>query len=540
MRLRSAMFLLLLMPALAQAQANVPPTVTLRVRSLDTIIDNAKLIVSLAGHSEIAQQVEGLVKAKIGNKGLEGIDPTRPFGAYGRFGKELNDVSGVVLVPVADENAFIGLLENLNLKVEKNAATGLYAIRTGTPVDVSFRFANKYAYFSALNLDALNPAQLLPPDRVFPAGQTSALAANLRIDQLPEAVKFIVKAQIEQGALEAQDKNIPGETAAQKDLRLKTTRFVIDQFMTLITEGQELAVDINLDKASKELSLNFNVSGLPDTNLAKHFAELGASRSLFAGLKVKNAALHASATNKVPKELMADFQSAIDELVMKAKANIRDDAKRQQAEQLLNALVPTLKAGELDGSILFLGPDAAKHYSPLIAVKVKDGDNLGGVVRKLLGELVQQIPPAEQGRVKLDAETVAGSKIHRFDFGDMFDAKAKEVVGAAPIFAAFRNDAFFLAVGDDAGSLLKQALANKTDGSAPVFQLEVSVARLAAALAKNDQQKAAMNQIFPAGNVGTVRIEVVGGRTLNARLTTQLSVVSFIGMVATLRKAHEQ
>jgi hypothetical protein len=60
--------LLVLAPITARAQEKeVPPTLRVQVRSLDTVIDNLKLLVSLAGREEIAKQVEGLIKTKIGS-----------------------------------------------------------------------------------------------------------------------------------------------------------------------------------------------------------------------------------------------------------------------------------------------------------------------------------------------------------------------------------------------------------------------------------------------------------------------------------------
>src|SRR5713101_4229696 len=144
---------------------STPPTVVVRVRSVDTVIDNVKLVVALAGRENIAQQIEGLIKTKVGPKGLEGIDPKRPFGGYARFTEELEVPAGVLMVPIADENAFLGWLENLNFKASKDEQ-GLYTVKTGLPVDVYFRFANKYAYVTAHNREGVDPANLIEPGKI--------------------------------------------------------------------------------------------------------------------------------------------------------------------------------------------------------------------------------------------------------------------------------------------------------------------------------------------------------------------------------------
>src|SRR3954467_4189177 len=107
--------ILLAVPVLARAQEFSPPTVLVRVRSLDTIVNNFKLIATLAGREEIASQVHGLIQSKIGAKGLEGFDTTRPLGAFVRLTPDLQDPVVVALLPIIDEKSVLGLLENYNL-----------------------------------------------------------------------------------------------------------------------------------------------------------------------------------------------------------------------------------------------------------------------------------------------------------------------------------------------------------------------------------------------------------------------------------------
>src|SRR3712207_7625953 len=48
---------------------------SVRVKSLEAVLQNVKLLVGLAGREEATKQIEGLLRAKLGSKGLEGIDP---------------------------------------------------------------------------------------------------------------------------------------------------------------------------------------------------------------------------------------------------------------------------------------------------------------------------------------------------------------------------------------------------------------------------------------------------------------------------------
>src|SRR3954470_12495373 len=87
------------LPAPVPAQAPAPPTLVVRLRSLDTLFESGKLLAAAAGKEQVLTQLEDLLKSKIGPKGLEGIDLKRPLGLYAQVGKELTDLKAVLLVP---------------------------------------------------------------------------------------------------------------------------------------------------------------------------------------------------------------------------------------------------------------------------------------------------------------------------------------------------------------------------------------------------------------------------------------------------------
>src|SRR5262249_3443002 len=56
------------------------PTVVIRVNSLDTLLKDLKVLATLINQDKAAQDIQDLLKAKAGGKGLQGIDLTRPAG----------------------------------------------------------------------------------------------------------------------------------------------------------------------------------------------------------------------------------------------------------------------------------------------------------------------------------------------------------------------------------------------------------------------------------------------------------------------------
>src|SRR5262245_1352126 len=100
--------------------ADTTPTLVVRVRSIDGLLGDVKHLADLAGREANAKAFDAQIK-KMLPKGFAGIDTKRPLGFYGIVDPDgnLKDISGALLVPVADEKAFLGLLESLKLKAQK-------------------------------------------------------------------------------------------------------------------------------------------------------------------------------------------------------------------------------------------------------------------------------------------------------------------------------------------------------------------------------------------------------------------------------------
>jgi hypothetical protein len=513
-----------------------PPTFVVRVRSIDTLIQNAKLLVTLAGREEIAQQVEGLIQAKIGAKGLEGIDTKRPLGAYGRFGKEIDDIAGAVLVPIADEKAFVGLLEDQNLMVTK-AKDGLYTVQTGTPIEVYIRFANRYAYLTAMNPSAIDKDKLPDPMQVLgKVGPT--FSASLRIDQLPEAARQIASAQIEQGLDDALQKEVPNETPAQKDLRIAAAKETIKMLIGIIKEGAEMKVSVDLDGQKKQIAANLSLSGKPGTGLAKAIQDVGQRPSQFGALRSPEAAFRGAVHVVLPEEMKKSLAKLLEEATSQGIEKIQDDAKRAQAAKLLEALAPTIRAAEADAVVQLIGPDASRKYAVLAAVKVAEARKLGKVVEELIQDALRQAPAQVKGRVQLNAITIGDTKVHRFELPDDKKEieKLRELTGETNLHVAFGNNAVFVAVGKAGLDLLKNTVNTKSAGASPLFLLEVDMARLGA-LAPTQELRNAAKQMFAGGKDSMIRVAVEGGAALRLSITTPLAVVQFL---AQARDVHGQ
>src|SRR5437016_4189912 len=89
---------LFLTSGLAPAQPKAP-TVEVRLRSVNDLVDRFEFVAGLAGKEDAVKQVRELIKALgADGKGVEGIDPKKPIGAYAILEKDIATSPFVILV----------------------------------------------------------------------------------------------------------------------------------------------------------------------------------------------------------------------------------------------------------------------------------------------------------------------------------------------------------------------------------------------------------------------------------------------------------
>jgi hypothetical protein len=522
----------------AADSAGTMPTLVVRVRSIDGLLSDFQYVARLAGREEEAKQLEGLLNSRAGPKGLEGIDTKRPLGLYGTLDANLTESSAVALIPISDQKAFLELLAGFNFKAKKED-DGIYAVTPeNLPVPIYFRFANGYAYATAREKTALDKNKLLDPAKVLAEKPGETLFASFRIDQIPEVFKQLITSQIEVKLSDLEDQKQPGETEAQRKIRVQATKESARQITALINDGGELTLSLGVNRDSQDLSAELTLSGKPNSELASNIARSARTETMFAGLESPSSAVEFFVHGAVPENARQQLVKSVDDAVHSALEKEKDANKRALAEKLYAAILPTLKAGELDAAVELRGPTQDKHYAAIAALKVKDGQKLEKVFRGLR----EQVPQPDREMIKLDAETVGSVTIHRLDVQQQFDEQGKKLFGDNPIYLAFRSDALFVTGGDGGLSLLKEGLGGKA-GVMPPFKFDVSVARLAPVMAKDQKADVAAIAQKAFGGTGKnndkIQFIVEGGKKAKIRFDMKADVIKFFSLLDKANKGQE-
>jgi hypothetical protein len=232
----------------------------------------------------------------------------------------------------------------------------------------------------------------------------------------------------------------------------------------------------------------------------------------------------------LPKELAKELTNVAVEQAKQDLKREKDETSRRLGENLLTSVVPTLKSGEVDLAFDLRGPGKKGKYTLVGAGAVKDGKE----IEKSLRDIVKSLPEDARERVKLDIASEGGAAIHSLDvFKDSRDEEGPHVFGRGPAYVAIRDDALFVALGEDGLSAIKAALKVPAGEGVP-FHFSVSIARLGPLMEK-DQPNApkVIEDVFgKTKDADRLHFAVEGGESLKVQTTIKGDVIRFIARMA--------
>jgi hypothetical protein len=526
---------LLVLTALAPIQAadkdtlkSDKPAVMLRLAALDHLRGNLRYLGEVVGEGEKAKQLDELIKSKLGEKGLQGLDATKPIGAYGWIGQFGIDSKAVILVPVADKKAFLDLLsDTLDAKPEKDDDDVYTMNLEKLPFSIYFRFANGYAYVTARDKDVLDKDKLLAPETVLAGGQVGAASITVNIDEIPDDLKDKALAVIENQLAGIKDQEMQGHTEAQKKLRDAAVDELSAQIKSLFQHGGAATLRLDLDRKDGDLSLTAIVAGKAGSPLANKIRDLGQIQSWTAALLHPNSSLKGELNVSLPQKLRELLGPALQDAEKQMLAKTKDENQREVLNTVLEGIMPTLKAAELDTAIDVRGPNDKGLYTVVAGIKVKDGAKME---RSFL-KAAARFPKV----VNLDAEKAGQVNIHRINPDKSPKSGARRTLGNNPVYVAFQHDVLLLGAGEKGLGALKEALA-AGPRTGKVMELQLALARLTP-LFDNPTQSEVARQVFGDGKDGDrLRISVEGGDALTLRLFLKAKLIDYVNRVEKAKK----
>jgi len=533
-------------PATALAQKVDSPAIVLTVKSAGELIADFRYLVSSIGKGDDPQvaQILAVLDSLKDPATLQGLDPSKPLGAFGSLPEGNEPPSAVIFVPVLNAQTLLDAMNQNGLTVEPdNTSPGFTHKLTlpNAPIPLFVTSGGGYLYFSlaptgADVLKAMNPATLLP--KRPGAGD---LSLTVRIDRLGPQFQQGFNTGLE-NAIAAQRERQPNEGDDAFKARLAFIKMYQDAFIALVRDGKELALDLAIDPKTETLGVELTSSAVSGTPYAAALRTFSGLKSKFSGMTA-NAAMAGAVSVPLGKGLRDLIGQTIDQGKEKALADPKaaDPAARKIVEQIADTLRATLTAESIDAALTIQPPATSTgKYTAVMAMAMKGGKVLDSALR----DAIKSAPAEDRKNFTADiGKTTNGTPIHKIvNTQPAANPTAAAAFGENIVFAAFGDTVAAFAVGTDGQSAINRAFEPAANGGkAPQIEAYMAASRMAAFAdtpAERDAMQAAAADVFAGKGARKDRISMTirgEGESMTLRIGSDVPALKFLARFAELQ-----
>ena len=513
----------------AQAQKAIEPTIEVRMRSINDLLDKVGYLGDIINQGEQAKQgVEFIRSIADEKKGIEGIDPTKPIGMYGTVTKDVIDSQVILMIPVADEKAFLDLLTGkLNLEPKKGDDDRYELKIPNVPLPIYFRYTKGYVYATAGSSSNLDDKKLFTPKDFFRADFTAIATADIHVDRIPDDIKKTVFAQLELQLNDAKNQKIEGEPPIRTQSRILGTEQTARAIQTILKDGRKLSLQVNLEPKSDDIALALRFTANNGTELSKSITGMK-GQTVNPALSEKAPLGLAVTKLSLPDGAMKSFQAVFDFIQKDAVASAPEKDKAL-TKLAVEAITPTLRAGKFESTLFASARDNDGKGTLFATLNVVDGK----AIENALKQAVNQDNPKDQVVVSFDAKKVGDLTFHKIT---LKDPAAKESLGSDTIWLGFSDTQIVAQVTPD-GKLNEALLKPTTTTNSRHLQAELSIAGLFTvtekALKANKVQELITDVFGKTGPSGkdTLTLSIDGGDALTMRVSMKGKAMKLAVMI---------
>jgi hypothetical protein len=515
----------LLAPASAFA---ADPPITFQTHPLDRVLGDLRGAADLIGGEKAVKAVNAAIKDKVGEKGFEGLDITKPVVGYVFLAPKLEESTAVIAFPVAAEKEFLALCDRWNDgEKAKDLGKGLYQLPPLDPFPKArMRFADGYAYIAA-GADpepALDAKALVPIAKLYDPAERAVFAGKLYFDRIPAEVKAAAPTLL----AELKKDVVPlgrGPDAVLWKAAAPEIEKMVARYLLLLGGADTLTLRVDIDVPASDVVVEATLAPKPDTLLAKAIAGRKPTANRFADLLTADTA--AGFKTRLPffnEELKAATTKGLEEGQKLAVGNAPEVGKAV-TEELFKGLIRTVKGGEADVVVAVRGPDKDGASALVAAVAFEDAAALEKEFKKYFDK---QADERDKERMKWDAAKAGAVTIHTYRINEPFFSKETKPFGGqnATLAFAFAPKGVFFVLAADPIPAMKTALAVKPADS-PVLDIVVNPARLAKLVEQGGGMALEVEKRLGKDDklISATSLHVVGGKDLTVRYAMNLRTI---------------
>jgi hypothetical protein len=525
----------------AQATAADLPPIVVQLATPGKILDDIRGMAKAVGDNVAVEEFNKSLKEKLGEKGLSGVDLTRPavFGIYLKPGLPEDDEAYILaMAPITDEKDFLELINRGKEKFEAvDGKAGLYKAAGGEKGKYGLlRMQNGFAYL-ALGTQGqdLDIAAFPAYEKLLVPGETAFVSARVYFDRLPTDVQKKLGETLEKGIQGASSLPLPPD--AEEGVKKAVAKFgaAAKNYLTQAKDAQEAVLRIVFDPNTSEASLEVGLVGKPGSSLAADIAARKPTTNRFGAMlgneTAAGLALGLPLTNDDIREGLA---LAIETGAKQGLASAPPPAKAT-LDELMKGLARTIRSGEFDFAAAVNGPNKDGKFMVTAGLSFDDP----AALEKELRELYKTSPKEVKAFLKLDAAKIGEQNVHVARLGPLLPPEVQNVIGdEAELAFAFAPKGVYLTFGVDPVPALKTALEAAPKPSR-LLDLGTNPKRLERlATASNPQAGGMLGMLLGAEDkpMSAFFISVEGGTELKIRIGLNLRILPRAGfMTATLR-----
>jgi len=449
-------------PAQDTAAGTAKPLLTVSFSGYDELLADIKFIGKVGDNPKLAEGIEALLKMATKDKGLAGLDTTKPWGVVIQAEGEKFPVLG--FVPVTDLQKLLDLLEESDIKAE-DAGDGVFQVETPAKT-VFVKEKGGWALFA----DSSGGLADAPDDPVAMLGglhEKYDLAVRVSIKNIPPQQRQRAITQLKAGINLASQQG-PDETDEQYAIRTGIAKQMLDQLDAVLKELDELVVGLAIDRQSGTSYLDMQVTAIEGTKTAAQFANMRQTKTDYIGFNLPGAAVTGNWAGTLSDADVTQAKSSIATIRTAALKELKQqdlsDDDRQLAigllTDLLDVLEKTIESKKSDGGmVLKLAPQAVTFA---VGGAIAEGDKLEKVIKQLAA-VVKKDQPELVETLKLDAETHKGVRFHTLSLPVPEEEAVKFFGEKVSVVVGINQQSVYLAAGRNAAELLKQVIDRSAD-----------------------------------------------------------------------------
>ncbi|MGF1581495.1 MAG: hypothetical protein ACFCD0_19385 [Gemmataceae bacterium] len=478
LRISYAILIFWIIPGLVQAQQpegkTKLPTQVYRVESFNAVMRTTKSVAKAIEKPELVKRLDKLIANYLGEGGIQGagIDPSRPWIAYGDITNLQSPPNLVVMLPILDQKKFRRALTSRGFEVKKGENGVRVVTQNLIPSTlVGYNVANKYVYIAMKNFNPIVPDNLVHPSNLKTIDMKALASGTIYGNRLPAYIVKSMKQLVKQGLVQvSQGPAPPGVRPFLSALE----KYLLDQAFQALDGIDTVSMVVDVNKRTKDVSWTVRANPKKGSKFAKTVAAQGSLKSVFGNV-AKKPLVRYSVNCQLPPELCKHSDALLDLWADAIAAQIKTDPEIQAARLVLKSLSPTLRKGHLD-FVVSVEQTQDDQAGLIYGLRVAQGKKIEAAVKKA----IKSLPKNVQQAIELDAFKIGGMNVHRMDMKALFGGETfpgLPFLGDGTAFAGIRNNAVFVVLGRDLKHTLK-TFAKVKPGPTPMFLTETDLSAM--------------------------------------------------------------